>query len=278
MASTLESTVALQPLKEFQKIGYNSYLYTCPTFGPKSALVLLFAWNAAAAKHIAKYTASYQKLLPDCRILLIRGDTHDFFWTSKQYTKIHAPGVQLVKDHVDQGGSVLIHSFSNGGANQLVEFAKAYKTAHGTVLPCRAQILDSSPGNGGNYWRSYLAIKHGLPKTLFFRLFGWLIVHAFLGLTGLFWILSRQPNNIIQIGRHLNGPELFDRRVPRVYLYSKKDEVIGPEEVEEHADDAQKKGWQVRKVVFESSPHAGHVREDEGKYWGAVMQAWSGSS
>jgi hypothetical protein len=278
MASTLESTaVGARPLNEFKKIGYNSYLYTSTTYGPKSALILLFSWNAAAAKHIAKYTASYQKLFPDCRILLIQCDTPDFFWTSKQYQKIHAPGVGVVQEQVAHGGPVLIHSFSNGGANQLVEFAKAYKKAQGTILPHRVLAFDSSPGNGRSYSKGYLAVKHGLPKTFFFQIFGGAIVHAFMILTRLWWIMTLQRNVMTQVQEHLNSPELFDQRAPRVYLYSKKDEVIGDEEVEEHAEDATKKGWQVKRVVFEQSPHAGHVREDEGKYWGAVMQAWNQS-
>jgi hypothetical protein len=27
-------------------------------------------------------------------------------------------------------------------------------------------------------------------------------------------------------------------------------------------------------VRFEKSAHCGHVREDESKYWGAILEAW----
>ena len=74
--------------------------------------------------------------------------------------------------------------------------------------------------------------------------------------------------------RELNDAEVFDTRVPRVYLYSRTDEMVGFEEADEHADVSIAKGWDVTKVQFENSAHCGHVREDEAKYWAAIMEAW----
>jgi hypothetical protein len=78
--------------------------------------------------------------------------------------------------------------------------------------------------------------------------------------------------------RQLNDDSLFNRRAPRVYLYSKADEMVGHDEVEEHADQAEAQGWKVTRVRFERSPHAGHIREDEGRYWRAVQDAWEGGA
>lgn len=74
--------------------------------------------------------------------------------------------------------------------------------------------------------------------------------------------------------RQLNDEQVFDKRVPRVYLYSRADQMVGFEEVEEHAAIAKGKGWNVTMVQFENSAHCGHVREDETKYWASIMQAW----
>ena len=271
-----KTQLTTSPLSEFQKIGHNTYLYTSETFNAKSPLIILFSWNAAAAKHIAKYTASYPRLFPSSRILLIRCDTPDFFRSEPTYQKLLLPAYEVVKEHVQNGGEVLIHSFSNGGANQLVEFSKLWKKREVSVLPSRAQILDSSPGLGG-YWKSHRAIYLGLPKTWFFRFFGSVLVHGLLIAIAMFNALTLRKNVMVEMRRQMNGPDLFDQRAPRVYLYSKKDEVVGDEEVAVHADQAQEKGWVVKKVVFESSPHAEHVREDEGRYWGAVMEAWNGN-
>ncbi|KAF2477641.1 indole-diterpene biosynthesis protein-like protein PaxU [Lindgomyces ingoldianus] len=266
--------MAHKPLSEFQKIGYNTFIWTPPSYSAQSPLIFFFAWNAAAAKHIAKYTLAYQKLFPSARILLVRCNTPDMFRKAESYRKLQTPAFEVVQEHVRSGGEVLVHSFSNGGGNQVVHFAKLWRDEEGGFLPMRAQILDSSPGKGP-WMRSHAAIVLSLPRTFLWRVFGGLAVHLLLLMIFLFNMVTRKEPKFIIMGRELNDPTIFSTKAPRVYLYSKADQMVGHDEVEEHADDATSKGYDVRKVRFESSPHAGHVREDEGKYWGAVMDAWN---
>ena len=145
--TNITPTSVSRPLSDFKSIGHNTSLYTPHTYDPPtSPLILFFAWNAAAGKHIAKYTIAYQSLFPDARILLIRCNTGDMYRFSRTYAKLLTPALDIVKSHTKLGGEVLCHSFSNGGANQLVEFAKAWRHREGMLMPMRAQILDSSPG------------------------------------------------------------------------------------------------------------------------------------
>jgi hypothetical protein len=90
--------------------------------------------------------------------------------------------------------------------------------------------------------------------------------------------IMRREHRLLVLRRSLNDLALFDARTPRVYLFSKADAMVGAEEVEEHADQAAAMGRHVVKVRFEKSPHAGHIREDDGKYWSAVMEAWNRGS
>jgi hypothetical protein len=263
-----------KPLSEFQKVGYNTFLWTAKDYSPKEPLVLLFAWNAAAAKHVAKYTVAYQRLFPSSRIVLVRCNTPDMFRREKTYHKLLTPAMEVVREHTKNGGEVLVHSFSNGGGNQVIEFAKLWLHVTGNQLPMRAQILDSAPGKGG-WQRSHAAITLSLPRTFLWRWFGFLAVHMLLFGVFLFNKTTGRENKALIMCRQLNNPNIFDDRAPRVYLYSEADQMVGYEEVEEHAELAATKGWSVTKVRFENSPHAGHVREDEGKYWNAVMQAWT---
>ncbi|CAN9323041.1 unnamed protein product [Alternaria alternata] len=177
-----------KPLSDFQKIGHNTYLWTSPPYlsqpGDQTPLILLFAWNAAAAKHIAKYTLTYKEFFPTSRILLVRCFTQDMFRSASSYSSLLQPAIELVAEHTTAGGEVLVHSFSNGGGNQVNEFAKAWKK-------------------------------------------------------------------------------------------NKADQMVGFEEADEHADIAKAKGWDVTKVQFEKSPHCGHIREDQRKYWTAVVVAWT---
>lgn len=266
-----------KPLFEFQVIGHNTYLWTSPSFLSKDSsqtpLILIFSWNAAVAKHIAKYTITYQKLFPTSRILLIRCFTRDIVRRASTYARFLTPAMEVVHEHVQSGGEVLVHSFSNGGGNQVTELAKAWRARFGSLLPMRIQVLDSSPTKGP-WMRSHAAIMLGLPKTWLWRWFGSAFVHFVILCYFAVATLLRNENKNIVITRELNDKSLFNSGVPRVYLYSRADQMVLFEEVDEHADIAKSKGWDVAKVQFEKSAHCGHLREDEAKYWAAIMEAW----
>ncbi|CAO2651607.1 Nn.00g041770.m01.CDS01 [Neocucurbitaria sp. VM-36] len=195
------------------------------------------------------------------------------FRLTSSYGALLKPAMDLVAEHTNTGGEVLVHSFSNGGGNQVNEFAKAWKMHFGTLLPMRAQILDSSPTKGP-WMKSHAAISASLPKTLFWKWFGGALVHLLLVCTFIVNTAMRRPNKMVAICEELNDDKVFKTSVPRVYLYSRADTMVGFEEADEHADIARTKGWDVTKVQFEKSAHCGHVREDEAKYWAAVMEAW----
>ncbi|KAF2126078.1 hypothetical protein P153DRAFT_298727 [Dothidotthia symphoricarpi CBS 119687] len=268
-------TTISKPLSEFQTVGHNTYLWTPPTTKAttKPPFILLFSWNAAAAKHIAKYTFSYQTRFPTSQILLIRCETADIFRHTTSSAKLLQPAIEIVSSHTQDGGEVLVHSFSNGGGNQVNEFAKAWKRRFGTMMPMRCHIMDSSPTKGP-WMKSHAAIAASLPKTWGWRMFGGVLVHLLLVLTFVTNVVMWKENKMVVLCREINDEQVFDRSVPRVYLYSRTDQMVGWEEVEEHAAIAKRKGFDVTMVRFEKSAHCGHVREDEGKYWDAVLEAW----
>jgi hypothetical protein len=228
----------------------------------------------AAAKHIAKYTVAYRRLFPSARILLIRCPLEDVFKSGKTLQNLLRPAFGTVEEHVKNGGDVLVHSFSNGGCIMLVEFSKLWRAETGTTLPMRAQVIDSAPGKGA-WKRSHAAIYISLPRTFLTRIFGSLLIHLLLFATFLWDKVTRREHMMLTMARTLNDPHLFTPEAPRVYLYSKADAMVGHEEVEEHAEQAIKTGRSVSLVRFEKSPHAGHIMEDEGKYWEAVIKAWN---
>lgn len=199
--------------------------------------------------------------------------TSDMFTRSARYASLLSPALDVAHQHARHGGEVLVHSFSNGGGNQVNEFAKAWKSRFGTLLPMRCQILDSSPTKAP-WMKSHAAIVAGLPRSWAWRWFGGLLVHLLLLCTFVVNVLRRRENKMVVLCRELNDGEVFDKTVPRVYLYSRVDQMVGSEEVEEHAAIAKGRGWDVTMVRFEQSAHCGHVREDEGKYWGAILEAW----
>jgi pimeloyl-ACP methyl ester carboxylesterase len=228
----------------------------------------------AAAKHIAKYTVAYRRLFPSSRIVLIRCDLADIFKRSEILQSQLKPAFEVVQGHIKEGGELLVQSFSNGGGTLLVEFGKLWQAKNRTALPMRAQMIDSAPGKGG-WTRSHAAIYVSLPRNVLTKIFGSVAIQLFLFSVFLWDKAMRKENSMLTMARLLNDPELFDIKAPRVYLYSKADAMVGDDEVEEHAEQAAATGRHVITVRFEKSPHAGHIMEDEGKYWGAVKKAWN---
>jgi len=192
---------------------------------------------------------------------------------SATYKQFLAPAMDVVHEHVQCGGEVLVHSSSNGGGNQVVEFAKAWRARFGSKMPMRIQVLDSSPTRGP-WMRSHAAIVLGLPKTFLWQWLGGAFVHFLLLCYFTVATLMRSENKNAVIYREMHDANLFDNKAPRVYLYSRADQMVLFNEVDEHADIAASKGWDVTKVQFEKSAHCGHLREDEAKYWAAIMEAW----
>lgn len=59
-----------------------------------------------------------------------------------------------------------------------------------------------------------------------------------------------------------------------MYIYSGRDELVHAQDVEEHAEKAEKGGYEVLKVRYLESAHAGHLLQDEGRFWGNVVRLW----
>ena len=61
----------------------------------------------------------------------------------------------------------------------------------------------------------------------------------------------------------------------RGYIYSEADQMVDWRVVEEHARDAEAKGFVVRREKFEESGHVAHMRVGGGvRYWGIVEGMW----
>jgi len=73
-------------------------------------------------------------------------------------------------------------------------------------------------------------------------------------------------NIITRVRRELNDPLLFPTQARRVYIYSKTDDMVDWETVEEHALEAEEDGVIVEKEMFDKSKHVGHLMADPLRY------------
>ncbi|KAJ3755010.1 hypothetical protein EV360DRAFT_50547, partial [Lentinula raphanica] len=95
------------------------------------------------------------------------------------------------------------------------------------------------------------------------------------------WLLGIQPiSERLKEGLLRNGPEggvlpWMDEKTPRMYVCSKKDEIIPIDQTEEHVNEARRRGLNARIEVYENTPHVAHAKSYPERYWGAVRALWA---
>lgn len=228
----------------------------------------------ASPRHVAKYTSGYQKLFPTSRILVVATSTMHFLLQPTRQRVLELEPVLDMLKNLRPNEKVLLHSFSTGGATAVSLIARSYRARTGRPLPIAKAVFDSSPGTAG-YASSVRAFSAALPKN---NIIAWGVGAAFLRvLLGLWFIVetvTARENIVDVVRRGLNDRKLFATEAARMYIYSGKDEMIRWQDVEAHAEEARAKGYKVEKVRYLDSAHAGHLLQDEGRYWGAVARLW----
>ncbi|KAK0610044.1 hypothetical protein B0T17DRAFT_477612, partial [Bombardia bombarda] len=238
-------------------------------------LIIITSWTGAIPKHTAKYIKSYNSLFPGTPILIITTTISDLaVHSTKTKIKTLAPAVET-----PAYTNILLHAFSEGGANKAVCLAQAFLAAtnHTSPLPIAAFVFDSTPGTP-RYSSNVAAFSRSLPPNKLAQAVGLPIGASVLAVTWvLFSIVVGYDNNLIsKTRRALNDPTLWKvAGVPRTYLFSEADDLIRWQDVEEHGlASARDLGVKSLLVRFKSTGHCGHARGNEELYWRAVRRTW----
>ncbi|KAJ7223481.1 hypothetical protein GGX14DRAFT_323855, partial [Mycena pura] len=78
----------------------------------------------------------------------------------------------------------------------------------------------------------------------------------------------------------LQQPELVPfahKHTPRLYIYSREDQMVEATSVEKHVAEAREQGLSVEVEVFQGSTHVAHSRKDPVRYWSVISRHWSDS-
>ncbi|TLD32189.1 indole-diterpene biosynthesis protein-like protein PaxU [Venturia nashicola] len=272
------------PFPNFSQLAPSTWYYqplgseVKPDSSQQLDLVILSTWMGAASKHILKYTAAYQKIYPNASLLVLTNGVQDFFRTSSHHEQHLRAAISVIRSTHQQNpqAKILLHLFSNGGAHTICQLARFYRKYHSELLPLNGTVLDSAPGRA-TYKRSIAAMSVGLPSFFPIRIFGILILHIACIVMWLQRYILGRENVITRVRRELNDPLLFPTDARRVYIYSKTDEMVDWETVEEHAAEAEQDGVVVQRERFGNSRHVGHMMEDFDRYWGAIGKVFGGS-
>lgn len=151
---------------------------------------------------------------------------------------------------------LLVHIFSNGGSGIVYHLTHLYRAHTGqSCLPRRVTILDSAPAPRFVYEDVLAAILVDIPQSPDRET---KLVPAARRLCASmgkrFEKAGPEGDFLRQWAQLLNDPEQAqeDRRL---YLYSDVDKLIPEKEIESHADEAEARGFAVRRELFIGSQH-----------------------
>jgi hypothetical protein len=237
---------------------------------------LFLSWGDANARHIEKYTNLYSEIYPEAKIIVVKTVIADFFWRPEQtQTKMVEPVVKMLGEEADD--TLLVHVMSNAGSKRWCTINKSYFESTGRSLSNAVTILDSAPGRS-QFKQTWAALARSLPKAYVPRL----ALGAVLGFVLCIMQASKRIFPAIDVWETsrvlMNEPAGTVKGARRCYIYSEEDDVIGWEDVEEHAREAQRNGWDVEFVKFRGSTHVGHFQKDPEKYRETIEKAWVGRS
>ncbi|VDB86875.1 unnamed protein product [Peniophora sp. CBMAI 1063] len=253
---------------------------THPTDSP--SLIMMFSWMDAQLRHEQKFVDALHQLYPTATIVLIKSALSTAFATQANLEHVLEPVVEiLLSRHWD---GILMHMFSNGGGFMFMALHKALakrhkpdsETAHrGPRVVC---VLDSLPGDHG---LDSLLLVAGPKNPLLYAL-SVPIFAAACGALALGDTLRGNGPMFTEFRRILltSDPlptitETSRTQPPRLYIYSIKDRTIRSQNIERHIEEAKRLGIVVDVERYEDSPHVGHMRCDEKRYWNAVKGAWA---
>lgn len=248
------------------------------------SLIILCTWlGGASPRHISKYTSHYQQLYPTSSILLIRTVLMDL--ASRPAILLRKrliPAAREVAKHVNSvgggGGGILLHIFSNGGANMAVQLTAAVKSCipQLTPSPFRMVIFDCCPCFT-TFQSQYDAAVFSLPASQPVNALGQMVLFPFVGAVSVLQNVGAVGSGS-SLRRDLNCSNVFGPGALRLYLYSKSDKTVPYRHVETHIDDAKQLGYRVYSTRFDDAPHCGLVVASPHKYWLAIQRAWAAST
>lgn len=263
------------------------------------ALIIICTWlGGATSKRIERYTHGYHRIWPKANILLLRTEPVEYaFCGARALSRKLLPALAEIRRLVEANSrshmsfqasspsttsanrrGILMHVFSNGGANIATQLVTAINSTLSLVgerspLELRQIVFDSCPGDPGTN-AMYRAASESLPRSHPLRPLGCAILYLVVaGIAGLEVVGIRK-----KLGKTMrdqfNDPGVFDKAAWRLYLTSNADVMMDTVDVQAHRDQALASGLRADTIVFEKAGHCALVLENEAVYWGAIARCW----
>ncbi|KAF7561614.1 hypothetical protein G7046_g2532 [Stylonectria norvegica] len=267
MSSKAPTFPGFTPLSDqvFVKDGEASPSNTTPG-SPK--VVIIFGWGDGQARHVAKYSDGYRQLFPHAKQIVVLSPIFKALYSDlKQRSENMKPVIEAAfgssqpatdPEHLHES-EVLLHCMSNAGGVNCAATLHAYYDLFKKPLPHQLLVLDSTPGS------PHMTFVNLKKMTLWggFLLFN----HAFEHISG------RESAPVFSI-RAINDEQFEMKTARKLYIYSKEDDIISWEDIEEHVAQARTRGYAADSLAMSGSGHVGHMRMFPEVYWDKVREAW----
>ncbi|KAF8839523.1 hypothetical protein BDN67DRAFT_1012247 [Paxillus ammoniavirescens] len=291
-----------QPPVGFVTIGDGIYISLARTEAPTTVshmngsaphVILIFGWMGALTRHLQNYTRPYAELYPNATQILVKCGP-SFIWTTERAKQKRLlpvlealetlgclpPPKASIQEINRVRPRVLIHAFSNGGCTQLTALGRLLSSKYPSIPPSEhlvsALILDSCPATGNvRTIKAAFSIAIRNPVARYIALALIYIGHAIR--LCLSMIVGQEIMVMEYLKMQLSRPRLLpwmNAETPRLYIFSRKDDLVPWQEVQQHAEAARKASLNVRCEMFEESGHVAHMRLDPKRYWASVQDVW----
>lgn len=252
-------------------------------------IVAIYGWGDCLPQHVAKYADGYRALFPCAKQIIVLSPIAKAMFTSRTQRRGHmTPVVNYLFGSVDpargagvaqSGSKILIHAMSNTGAINFAATLDAYLDRFKRAMPHTLFVMDSTPGGTSLTWANLKRWSRAMALGTA-RWFPWPFVATqsiwafFLLLNNLYLWLRRRQHAGAWSRIAANQEAFATKSARRLYMYSKDDDLIGYEDIEEHASDSEKLGYAVDTKELCGSGHVGHMRMHPKEYWAAIRQSW----
>jgi hypothetical protein len=266
-------------------------------------LIILATWLGATTKHVAKYTSLYESIAPNAKLLLIQAPMDSFLLPySIQEMNIRPaldPIAQLLEECATKQGPqqlstnprILLHVFSNGGANNVLSLLRVWRSTTGKALPLSGLIIDSALAIGG-VKQNFQGFQQSIPSGLMFKVIGPIAATYALLVLETSIALGRYPRPetamrecffdeaLIQANRSQKSSVEHDTSTHTVphkricYFASKADRNTPFKDIVSHAEEARERGWLVDLHLWDDTQHCNHLGKHEEEYVKAVRSMW----
>ncbi|KAJ6784063.1 hypothetical protein PWT90_00350 [Aphanocladium album] len=268
----------------------NAEAATASDYSASPDIVAIYGWGDCLPQHITKYADGYRALFPCAKQIVVLSPIAKAMFTSREQRRGHmTPVVDYLFGRADaaqdagvaqSSSKILIHAMSNTGAINFAATLDAYLDRFKRAMPHTFFVMDSTPGGTNLTWanlkRWSRAMALGTAKWFPWPFVATQSIWAFFLLLNTLYLWLRRRQHAGAWSRiAANREEFATKTARRLYMYSKDDDLIGYQDIVDHASDSEKLGYAVDTKEFRGSGHVGHMRMHPEEYWAAIQQSWA---